>query len=70
MFDKIYFGKDIVSGQDAKTHLWYCKQLNTRTAAETKTEIEALMEVYAEVNKEIIQGAEEETKKPAPKAKP
>ena len=43
--------RPIVSGQDGKTGLWYCKELVTNTPKETKEVIGELNKIYNEYNK-------------------
>ena len=45
--------KGVVSGQDGKTGMWYCKELHTETIKETKEKIGELNKIYNEYNKHI-----------------
>lgn len=48
--------REIVSGQDGKTGLWYCKELVTKTTKETKDKIGELNKIYNDYNKQIKNG--------------
>jgi len=45
--------KVIVSGQDGKTGMWYCKELPAETTKDTELKIAELNKIYNEANKKI-----------------
>lgn len=50
----------IVSGQDGKSGMWYCKELKCDNEAQTRTKISNLNGIYNEVNANIIRESQEE----------
>lgn len=62
MFEKYLIVKEsnIISGQDAKTKQWYCKELPAKTVKETNTLIDELNKIYNQYNKDVTK---ENTKK-------
>lgn len=72
MLDKYIKVEDrpIVSGQDGKTGLWYCKELVTKTVKETDVKIGELNDVYNKYNTEEIKKKEKTEKKKPEKKEP
>jgi len=57
----------ISHGQDAKTGIWYCKNLNAETVEESRILINDLNEMYNEFNKQAIERMEKKATSPQKK---
>lgn len=56
--------KVILSGQDGKTGVWYCKELPAETTKETDILIGELNRIYNKYNKTEQQKQKKQSKKP------